>query len=101
LHTIRIIRFIVALAADCAASQIFHGALIPGSAHIGLTAVLESVATAIGAGMLVSGFVMSTVGFARGRTRREIEASALRDACAGGLGGILLLLVDIAVRFFA
>jgi len=69
-------------------------------AHIGLTTtVLESVATSIGAGMLISGFVMTALGLALGWSRREIEARALRDATAGGLLACGLLIFDLLMRY--
>jgi hypothetical protein len=71
------------------------------SAHVGLTtAALESAATSIGAGMLVSGFVMAMVGLARGLTPREVEANSLRDACAGGLAATWMIFFDLAMRYF-
>lgn len=71
------------------------------SAHIGFaTTALESAATTIGAGMLVSGFAMAVVGLARGRTRGQIEKNSLRDACAGGLFAILLVALDLSMRYF-
>ncbi len=71
------------------------------SAHIGLaTTALESAATTIGAGMLVSGFVMAMVGFARGRTSREVEEGSLRDACIGGGFATWLIVFDLAMRYF-
>jgi hypothetical protein len=69
-------------------------------AHIGLTTtVLESVATSIGAGMLISGFVMAAIGLALGWSRRDIEARALRDATAGGLLACGLLIFDLWMRY--
>lgn len=71
------------------------------SAHIGIaTAALESAATSIGAGMLVSGFVMAVVGLGRGRTRGEIEKNSLRDACFGGLFATWLIVLDLSMRYF-
>ena len=69
-------------------------------AHIGLTTtVLESVAASVGAGMLMSGFVMGTAGLVLGWSRRDIEARALRDACGGGLLASGLLIFDLAMRY--
>jgi len=71
------------------------------SAHVGLvTTALESAATTIGAGMLVSGFVMAVLGFARGRTRGQIEKNSLRDACIGGLFAIGMIAIDLSMRYF-
>jgi hypothetical protein len=62
--------------------------------------VLESAAATIGAGMLVSGFVMAVLGLARGRTRRQIEKNSLRDACIGGLLATGLIVLDLSMRYF-
>lgn len=71
------------------------------SAHVGFaTAALESAATTIGAGMLVSGFVIATFDFARGRKPREVEESSLRDACIGGGFATWLIVFDLAMRYF-
>ena len=71
------------------------------AAHIGpITAALEAAATSIGAGMLVSGFVMAAVGFARRRTRGQIEANALKDACIGGMVATSLIVLDLSMRYF-
>ncbi len=71
------------------------------SAHVGLvTTALESAATTIGAGMLVSGFVMAVLGLARGRTRGQIEKNSLRDACIGGLFAIGMIAIDLSMRYF-
>lgn len=70
------------------------------AAQIGIaTNALESVGATIGMGMLVWGFAMSAFGFAVGRTRRQIEARGLRDACTGGLGAIGLVFVDLVMRY--
>jgi hypothetical protein len=70
-------------------------------AHIGsTTTALEAVATSIGAGMLVSGFVMAAVGLTRGKTRRQIEKNSLRDACVGGLCAMGLIAIDLSMRYF-
>jgi hypothetical protein len=82
--------------------------MLTTSAQVGLattalesaTTALESAATAIGAGMLVSGFVMAALGLARGRTRGQIEKNSLRDACFGGLFAILMIALDLSMRYF-
>lgn len=71
------------------------------SAYVGFTTTaLESAATSIGAGMLISGFVMATAQFALGRTREKVEANALRDACVGGMGATVLIAFDLIMRYF-
>jgi hypothetical protein len=63
-----------------------------------LTTLMETAATSIGAGILVGGFVTSGVGMVAGRTRKEIETRALRDAFYGSLGGIFCLCHDFLMR---
>ena len=70
-------------------------------AQIGFTTtVLESVATSIGAGMLINGFAMAAIGFVLGWSRRDLEERALRDACIGGLLASGLLILDLWMRYF-
>ncbi|MFL5900400.1 MAG: hypothetical protein ACJ75S_04310 [Solirubrobacterales bacterium] len=64
------------------------------------TSLLEAAATSIGAGMLVSGFVMAVLGLARRRTRGQIEKNSLRDACVGGLVATWLIILDLSMRYF-
>jgi hypothetical protein len=69
-------------------------------AQIGFTTtVLESVASSIAAGMLMSSFAMAGIGFVRGWTRRDIEATALRNACEGGFFAVGLLAFDLLARY--
>lgn len=69
-------------------------------AHIGLTTtILESVATSIGAGMLVGGFAFGAAGFLRGRARQDLEKRALTDGYLGGLVAAVLLVLDLAMRY--
>jgi len=71
-------------------------------AHIGFTTtVLESVATSIGAGMLLSGFVAAATGLVRGWTRRDLEARAFRDACIGGIAACGFLILDLGMRYLS
>ncbi|HKB52184.1 MAG TPA: hypothetical protein VKC63_12255 [Solirubrobacterales bacterium] len=68
-------------------------------AQIGFcTTVLEVGATAIGAGVVVGGFVAAAAGMLLGRTRKEMEGNALRDVFWGGFGGMLCLCVDLFMR---
>ena len=69
-------------------------------AGIGLaTTLLEVVATSIGFGLVVAGFLTSFVGFLGRRTRKETEAEALRTAFMGGVAGIFCLCFDVVVRY--
>jgi hypothetical protein len=63
------------------------------------TAVVESLATAIGAGMVLGGFAIGTAGFLAGRSRQELAERALTDGYAGGLIGIASVLFDLVLRY--
>jgi VIT1/CCC1 family predicted Fe2+/Mn2+ transporter len=68
-------------------------------AHIGFaTSVLEAVATSIGGGVLVGGFVAASGAMLSKRSRKEVEDTALRDGYIGGLTGMLCLLLDLLTR---
>jgi NAD kinase len=69
-------------------------------AQIGpLTAILEALATAVGAGIPLGGFAMGTVGLLARWPRRELAARALTDGYAGGIGALLILLIDLLLRY--
>ena len=69
-------------------------------AQIGFTTtVLESFATTIGAGMLMGGFVLGTIGLLLGDSRRSLERRALKVGYLGGLVGAGLLIFDVAMRY--
>lgn len=63
------------------------------------TTLLESVATSIAFGVVVSGFVTSSQGMRLGWTRKEVEGEALRSTFWGGVAGIYCLCLDLIVRF--
>lgn len=62
------------------------------------TTVLEAVATAVGAGIVLGGFLVGVVGLARGWTRADLERRVLRDSYIGGLLALLLVAIDLLVR---
>lgn len=66
------------------------GALVP---HF------ERAATAIAAGLVIGGFVGATRGYITARSRKEVEAEALRDGYAGAIAGIALLLLDLCIVY--
>jgi hypothetical protein len=73
---------------------------MPAIAQIGpLTTMLGLAATAIGAGVVVGGFLAGGAGMLAGRTRKEMEANALRDVFIGGSTGILCLCFDLLLRY--
>jgi hypothetical protein len=69
-------------------------------AQIGpLTAVVEALATAVGAGVVLGGVAAGIWGLARGSSRVEIEGSALFNGYAGGGFGAVVALVDVILRY--
>jgi hypothetical protein len=69
-------------------------------AQIGfMTRFLESVATSIGAGMLVGGFVVGATGLILGWPRQDLEKRALADGYVGGLVAVVLLTFDLVMRY--
>jgi hypothetical protein len=71
-----------------------------GLAQIGpFTAMLESVAAAVGAGVVLGSVFSGLCGLLRRRPLREIERGALSGGYFGGAIGIALTVVDILVRY--
>jgi hypothetical protein len=69
-------------------------------AQIGpLTAVFEAFAAAVGAGIVLGGFALGIYRLTMRRPRDELEARVLADGYAGGLVGVLVTLIDLAVRY--
>lgn len=58
------------------------------------TALLESVATAVGAGMLLGGFALGSAAFVVGSARPELAERALTDGYLGGFVALGLILLD-------
>jgi hypothetical protein len=70
-------------------------------AQIGfLTDALEAFATAVGAGMLIGGFIVGLYGLFAGWKRRDIQAEALDAGYFGGAIGVLVVLMDLSIRYF-
>lgn len=71
-----------------------------GLANVGLlTTLLETVATSIGAAVVVGGFVAAGMGMLKGRSRREMEANALRHGFVAGGFGMFCLFFDLLMRY--
>lgn len=71
------------------------------SAEIGpLTGIMESLATAVGAGILLGAFLMGANGFFAGLPRRILEARTLTDGYVGGTIALMVVLADAALRYF-
>lgn len=68
--------------------------------HVGLfTAVLEAVATAVGAGILLVGCVVGSAGILRGWPRTLLDERVLTLGYFGGIAGAGLALVDVILRY--
>jgi hypothetical protein len=65
-----------------------------------LTTVFGDVATAIGSGFVVGGFVGGLSGGVLGRPVRETERKALVGSYGGGAIALLALVIDIVVKRF-
>jgi hypothetical protein len=63
------------------------------------TTAIETMATAVGAGILLGSFAMGAIGLLAGRPRRVLEARGLTDGYYGGLFAIGFVLVDLALRY--
>jgi hypothetical protein len=69
-------------------------------AQIGpITFVVEAVATAVGAGIVLGSFGIGTVRLLRGWPRQVVEAHVLTDGYFGGGLGVFVVLVDPALRY--
>jgi VIT1/CCC1 family predicted Fe2+/Mn2+ transporter len=69
-------------------------------AQIGLTTTaLESVATAVGAGIVLGGALMGVFGLVRGWPSRKLERRALRDGYLGGSVALILVVFDLVMRY--
>jgi hypothetical protein len=58
------------------------------------------LASTIGAGLVIGGFIGGLASFLSGRSRFESEQTALGASYAGGALGLLLLTVDILQKHF-
>jgi hypothetical protein len=63
------------------------------------TTAMEAVATAIGAGMIIGGFLASVAGLVLRKTRQTLERWSLEAGYAGGGFGALLLLIESLIRY--
>jgi hypothetical protein len=64
------------------------------------TTAFEALASTIGAGLVIGGFVGGLASFLSGRSRLRSEKAALGSSYAGGLSGLLLLAIDILRKHF-
>jgi uncharacterized membrane protein HdeD (DUF308 family) len=71
-------------------------------AQIGpITTIFEGLATAVGAGILLGGFVLGLSRFWASRSRRELENNVLLDGYLGGIAGVAAVLLDLFMRYAA
>lgn len=63
------------------------------------TPIIESAATAVGAGLVLGAFAGASSGVTNGRSRREVEGSTLRDSYFGGAGVLVLWIVDQCIVY--
>lgn len=64
------------------------------------TAVLEALASSVGAGLVVGGFLGGVGGFLSSRSLDRSEKSALSGSYLGGTAGLLALVFDIFWKHF-
>ena len=64
-----------------------------------LTAVMESLATAVAAGGLLAAFSVGAFGTVAGWPRPALEARALTDSYVGGGFALVATLVDTGLRY--
>jgi hypothetical protein len=69
-------------------------------ARIGpLTGILEALAAAVGAGILLGGFTIGLCRMIAGRPRRTLEMHVLTDGYFGGAAAVIVVLLDLVVRY--
>jgi len=72
--------------------------LVLGAAGI-FTPIIEGAATAIGAGVVVGGFLGATRGVLRGESRKQVESDALRDTYIGAAGVLAIWAFDQCIVY--
>jgi hypothetical protein len=69
-------------------------------AQIGpVSSVFETLATTVGAGVLLGGVLTGVAGMAVGWSRDELAKRSLTDGYMGGLMGIAATVVDLLMRY--
>jgi hypothetical protein len=64
-----------------------------------LTSAAETLATAVGAGMLLGSFGVGTFLLLTGKSRQDLEGRVLSDGYYGGILGILLVATDLVLGY--
>ncbi len=62
------------------------------------TSFIEALATAIGAGMVIGGFLAGWAAIVRKHNRSRLEEWTLMSGYLGGAAAVLLALFDLALR---
>jgi len=69
-------------------------------AQIGpLTAGIEALATAVGAGIVLGSFAMGIGRVLAGQPRWVLETFVLTDGLLGGISGLVVALIDAVIRY--
>lgn len=63
------------------------------------TPIIEGAATAIGAGVVVGGFLGATRGVLQGQSRKQVEGDALRDTYLGAAGVFIFWAFDQCIVY--
>jgi hypothetical protein len=66
-----------------------------------LTSLMEAAAAAIGAGMLLGGFVTGVAGLVLAWPKKEFEARVLQEGYVGGVVAAGVVFADIILRYTA
>jgi hypothetical protein len=70
------------------------------ASHVGpLTTLLEGAAAAVGAGMLLGGFLTGLAGLILAWPRWRFDRRVLRYGYAGGAVGVAVMIADITFRY--
>jgi hypothetical protein len=72
--------------------------LVLGTAEI-FTPIIEGAATAIGAGIVIGGFLGASGGALRGWSRRQVERNALRDTYVGATWVLAFWVLDRCIVY--
>lgn len=64
-----------------------------------LTSALETLATAVGAGMLLGSFALGSLALLGGKPRQHLERRVLADGYYGGILATLLAVADLALSY--
>jgi hypothetical protein len=64
-----------------------------------LTGILEALATAVGAGIVLGGFTIGMCRMIAGHPRHTIEIHVLTDGYFGGAAAVVVVLLDLALRY--